>query len=123
MTTTADLDDVSTIVAAFETKLGSRTIPFAMTARFEVTEDALARIEQAFEKAVPPTRREPGVLAYQPHRDPAATAGFVVYECWKSLDDLDAHLRTPYIVELRRDIEAAMTGRPSSTCFGLCEAA
>lgn len=112
MTTTTDLDDVSAIVAAFETQLGSRTIPFAMIARFQVTEDALARVEQAFEKAVPPTRLEPGVLAYQPHRDPAATAGFVVYECWKSLDDLDAHLRTPYIVELRREIEAAMTGAP-----------
>ncbi len=112
MTTTSDLDDVSTIVAAFETKLGNRTIPFAMIARFQVTEDAVARVERAFEKAVPLTRREPGVLAYRPHRDPAVTAGFVVYECWKSLDDLHAHLRTPYIVELRQEIEAAMTGAP-----------
>ncbi len=112
MTTTTDLDDVSAIVAAFETQLGDRTIPFAMIARFQVTEDAQARVEQAFEKAVPPTRQEPGVLSYRPHRDPAVTAGFVVYECWKSLDDLDAHLRTPYIVELRQEIEAAMTGAP-----------
>lgn len=112
MTRTTDLDDVSAIVDAFETQLGSRTIPFAMIARFQVTEDALARVEQAFEKAVPPTLREPGVLAYQPHRDPTDTAGFVVYERWKSLDDLDAHLRTPYVVELRREIEAAMTGAP-----------
>ena len=112
MTTTTDPDDVSAIVGAFETQLGNRTIPFAMIARFQVTEDAQARVEQAFEKAVPPTLREPGVLAYRPHRDPAATACFVVYECWKSLDDLDAHLRTPYIVELRQEIEAAMTGAP-----------
>ena len=110
--TTTDLDDVSAIVGAFEAQLGSRTMPFALIARFRVTEESQARIAQALEKAVPPTRREPGVLAYQPHRDPAVTAGFVVYECWKSLDDLDAHLRTPYIVELRQEIEAAMTGAP-----------
>ena len=119
MTTTTDLDDVSVVVGAFETQLGDRTTPFAMIARFQVTEDALARVEQAFAKAVPPTRREPGVLAYQPHRDPAATACFVVYECWKSLDDLDAHLRTPYIVELRQEIEGAMTGAPECNLLRL----
>jgi quinol monooxygenase YgiN len=112
MTTTTDLDDVTTIVAAFETQLGNRTSPFAMIARFQVTEGAQARVEQAFEKAVPPIRREPGVLAYQPHRDPTTNAGFVVYECWKSLDDLDAHLRTPYIAELRQEIAMAMMGAP-----------
>ncbi|HLH96531.1 MAG TPA: putative quinol monooxygenase [Xanthobacteraceae bacterium] len=112
MTTTTDLDDVSVIVGAFETQLGSRTIPFAMIARFQVKEDAQARVEQAFEKAVPPTLREAGVLAYQPHRDPATTAGFVVYERWKSLDDLEAHLRTSYIADLRQEIDAVMTGAP-----------
>jgi quinol monooxygenase YgiN len=112
MTATTDLDDVSAIVGAFETQIGSRTIPFAMIARFQVTEDAQARVERAFEKAVPPTLREPGVLAYQPHRDPTYTAGFVVYERWKSLDDLEAHLRTPYIAELRREIDTVITGAP-----------
>jgi quinol monooxygenase YgiN len=112
MTKTTDLDDVSAIVGAFETQLGSRTTPFAMIARFRVTEDSQARIERAFEKAVPPTLREPGALAYRPHRDPTATACFVVYECWKSLDDLETHLRTSYIVELRREIDAAIMGAP-----------
>ncbi len=110
--TPTDLNDVSAIVGAFEAQLGSRTIPFAMIARFRVTEESQARVEQALKKAVPPTRREPGVLIYQPHRDPRVSAGFVVYECWKSLDDLDAHLRMPYIVDLRQEIEATMTGAP-----------
>lgn len=110
MNTTTDLDDVSAIIGAFETQLGNRLTPVAMIARFQVTEEALSRVEQAFAKAVPPTRQEPGVLAYQPHRDPAATACFVVYECWKSPDDLDGHLRTPYIAELRQEMATAMTG-------------
>jgi quinol monooxygenase YgiN len=112
MTTTTDRDDVSTIVGAVETQLGSRTIPFAMIAWFRVSQDSQARVEQAFEKAVPPTLREPGVLAYQPHRDPTDTAGFVVYERWKSLDDLGAHLRRSYIAELRQEIDAVITGAP-----------
>jgi quinol monooxygenase YgiN len=112
MTTTTVLDDVSAIVGAFENQLCSRTIPFALIARFRVTEDSQARVEQAFEKAVPPTLREPGVLAYQPHRDPADAAGFVIYERWKSLDDLEAHLRTSYIADLRQEIDAVITGAP-----------
>jgi quinol monooxygenase YgiN len=112
MTMASDLDDVSAIVGAFETQLGSRTIPFAMIARFRVTEDSQARVEHAFEKAVPPTLREPDVLAYQPHRDPTDTAGFVVYERWKSLDALEAHLRTSYIAELRQEIDAVIMGAP-----------
>ena len=112
MITKTDLDDVAAIVRAFETQLGDRAIPFAMIARFRVAEDSQARVEQAFEKAVPPTLGEPGVLAYEPHRDPTDTAGFVVYERWKSLDDLEAHLRTSYIAELRREIDAVITGAP-----------
>jgi quinol monooxygenase YgiN len=115
MSTTTDRDDVSAVVGAFATRLGSRTIAFAMIARFQVTEGSQARVERAFAKAVPATLREPGVLAYQPHRDPADTAGFVVYERWKSLDDLEAHLRTSYISELRQEIAAVMTGPPEFT--------
>jgi quinol monooxygenase YgiN len=113
MTKTADLDDVSAFVGTFETQLGSRMIPFAMIARFRVAEDSQARVEQAFEKAVPPTLTEPGVLAYQPHRDPTDAAGFVVYERWKSLDDLEAHLRMSYIAALRQEIDAVMVGAPA----------
>ncbi|HLH86932.1 MAG TPA: antibiotic biosynthesis monooxygenase family protein [Xanthobacteraceae bacterium] len=112
MATTTDLDDVSASVGAFATQLGNRAIPFAMIARSQVREDAQARVEQAFEKAVAPARRQPGVLAYRPHRDPAAAGGFAVDECWKSLDDLEAHLRTSCVAELRREVEAAMVGAP-----------
>lgn len=55
MNTTTDVDDVSTIIDAFETQLGNRTIPFAMIARFQVTEEVQSRVERAFAKAVPPT--------------------------------------------------------------------
>jgi Antibiotic biosynthesis monooxygenase len=83
MNTTVGLDDVSAIVGTFEIQLGSHTIPFAVIARFRLTEDPQARVEQAFEKAVPATLRKPGVLAYQPHRNPTAATGFIVYERWK----------------------------------------
>ena len=109
---TLDYDDVSAIVSAFEAQLGDRTCAFALFARFRVAEGAQARVKRAFDKAVAPTLQEAGVLDYQPHRDPKDPTGFVVYERWKSLDDLEAHLRTPYIAELRQVIDAVITGTP-----------
>lgn len=104
--------EVGGIVGAFKAQLGDPTSEFAMVARFRVAEGAQQRVERAFARAVVPTQREAGVLAYQPHRDPAEPTSFVVYERWKSLDALEAHLRTPYIAELRREIAAAIAGTP-----------
>jgi quinol monooxygenase YgiN len=59
------------------------------------------------------------VLAYQLHREPNNPDAFVVYEHWRSLDDLEAHLRTAYIAALRAEIDAVMEGEPNSRLFFL----
>ena len=42
-----------------------------------------------------------------------ARDALVVYERWRSLEDLELHLRTSYIAALRAEIDAAMEGQPS----------
>ena len=42
------------------------------------------------------TESEVGVLAYQLHLEADNPDAFIVYERWRSLDALEAHLRTPY---------------------------
>ena len=59
------------------------------------------------------TVREAGVLAYQLHREPDNPSGFIVYERWRSLEDLEGHLRTTYIAALRAEIDAVLEGQPS----------
>jgi quinol monooxygenase YgiN len=112
METTA-IDEVGGIITAFEAQVGDRRRPLAIIARFRVRVGAGSRIEKAFAEASVQTAREAGVLAYQLHREPGSSDAFVVYERWRNLDDLEAHLRTPYIVGLRAEIDAVMEGQPS----------
>jgi quinol monooxygenase YgiN len=112
MNTTA-ADEVGGIIAAFAAQLGDHQRSLALIARFRVRAGAGLRIEKAFAEASVQTAREAGVLAYQLHREADNPDAFVVYERWRSLEDLEGHLRTTYIAALRTEIDAVMEGQPS----------
>ena len=108
----AETDEVGAIIAAFAAQVGDRHRAVALIARFRVRAGAGPAIEKAFAVASAQTAREAGVLAYQLHREPDNPDAFLVYERWRSLEDLEAHLRTSYIAELRAQLDAAMEGQP-----------
>ena len=112
MNTTAT-DEVSGIVAAFAAQVGGRHQPLALIARFRARAGAGSRIERAFAEASVHTAREAGMLAYKLHREPDNSDAFIVYERWRSLEDLEGHLRTSYVAALRAEIDAVMEGQPS----------
>ena len=87
-----EMDEVGGIIAAFEAQVGQRHRPIALIGRFRVRAGAGPRIEKEFAKASAQTASEVGVLAYQLHREPNDPDVFVVYERWRCLDDLEAHL-------------------------------
>lgn len=105
-------DEVGTIIAAFAGQIGERHVPLALIGRFRVRSGMGPGIERAFAKASGLTESEAGARAYQLHRDADNPDAFIVYERWRSLDDLEAHLRTPYIAALRADINAVIEGQP-----------
>lgn len=105
-------DDVSAIIASFGAALQDVNQPLAILAQFQVRDGTQDLVEAAFAEASASTAEEPGVIAYQMHRERQAPTRIVVYERWRSLADLDAHLRTPYIRALRRVIDGAVVGTP-----------
>jgi quinol monooxygenase YgiN len=56
-----------------------------------------AKFESAFAKAVAGTRKETGNLAYDLNRSVKNPTSDVVYERWRDLGALQAHLKTPHI--------------------------
>jgi len=110
---TTETDEIGGIIATFATQVGDHHRPLALIARFRVRAGAGPRIEKAFAEVSIQTAREAGVLAYQLHREPDNPDGFVVYERWRSLRDLERHLRATYVAALRAEIDAAMEGQPS----------
>lgn len=113
-TSTADQDDdVSAIIASFAGELQDVTKPLAILVQFHVRDGTQELVEAAFAEAGIWTAAEPGAIAYELHRERQAPTRFVVYERWRSLADLDAHLRMPYIHAVRRVIADAMVGAPA----------
>lgn len=48
-------------------------------------------------KLVAPTRSEPGCIVYDLYQSADNKHTFMFCECWRDKEDLDAHLRKPYI--------------------------
>lgn len=74
--------------------------PLTVFARFKAKQGQAERLGDALRHLVPLTRQEPGSIAYILHRDNADSRVWIVYETWKSSEDLDAHFRQPYMQEL-----------------------
>jgi quinol monooxygenase YgiN len=105
-------DEVATIIGRFRAALPDATKPFALLVRFAAQPTGVERIEEAFAKAIPLTIAEAGCRCYHASREARHPSRFVVYERWRNLADLEAHLRTDYILELRATISELMIDTP-----------
>ena len=109
---TESSDDVATIISSFAAALENPRKPLALLAEFHVRQGTQDLVEAAFADAREPTAAEPGVIVFELHRERGEPTRFVVYERWRSLGDLEAHLRTPYIRTLRRLLDGLIVGVP-----------
>ena len=110
-------DDVSAIIAGFAAALSSPAEPLSLVVRFQVREGDQAAVEAAFAAARGPTGQERGVMSYDLNREAADDTRFLVYERWRSLADLEAHLRTEYIAKLRKELSRLIIGAPEFHVF------
>ena len=105
-------DQENPIVAAVKPRLKNPDKPFTLVVRVQVKEGAADRLEAAFAKATRATRQEKGNLAYDLNQDPQEPSHYLLYERWKSLADLEAHLGTPYIKALLTELHEVTVGSP-----------
>ncbi len=54
------------------------------------------QVEKLILGLVDPIRKEPGNVAFHVHRDRSDHRNFVIYEAFRSITDLKAHLAQPY---------------------------
>ena len=76
-----------------------------------------ARAREALGAAVPPTREEPGCLAYDLHQSIADPAEFLFFERWASDEALAAHAAStaPHRLALRDQLGEMIAGPPQVT--------
>lgn len=70
-------------------------------ARFKAQKGMEGQLRQAIMACVAPTRAEAGCINYDLHQLADDKGAFVLYENWRSKEDLDAHLEMPYLGELK----------------------
>jgi quinol monooxygenase YgiN len=56
---------------------------------------------------VAPSRKEPGVLAYELHLDPERPGSFMFYEKFANQDVLDLHLASPHFEKFQSYLKAS----------------
>ncbi|MBY0524635.1 MAG: antibiotic biosynthesis monooxygenase [Gemmataceae bacterium] len=110
-------DEPNPLVAQIKAQLKDSTKPFTMMVHIQVKEGTGDKLETAFIKAIKESRKEKGCLTYDLNRDAKDPTRFVVYERWKSLADLEAHLKAPHIVALLAELKDVLAGAPDGKVF------
>jgi quinol monooxygenase YgiN len=104
--------DTNPIVAQIKASLKDPAKPFTLLVRFQIKKEAQEKFEAAFGKASKATHKEKGVITYDLNRDAKDPTRYVVYERWKSLADLEAHLRMPHTTALLGELNDILAGMP-----------
>jgi quinol monooxygenase YgiN len=104
--------DLHPIAAQVKAQLKDPAKPFLLVVRLQVKEGMGQKFEAAFAKAQKETRKEKGCGAYDLSRDIKEPTRYLVYERWKSLADLDTHLKSPYITTLLGELGELLNGGP-----------
>ena len=74
------------------------------------------QLRQALEGIVGPTRKEPGALQYDLHRDVQEPRRFVFVERWESQETLAAHAKSAHIAASGRQWRIGSNARKFASC-------
>ena len=73
---------------------------YVVCAKWTAKDGEADNVEAAVLEMVGPSRKEPGIIQYQPHRDPENPNVFFFYEQYRSEADYQAHLDSDHLKRL-----------------------
>jgi quinol monooxygenase YgiN len=107
-------DKANPVITFVKSRLKNPDKPFTLIVRIKVKEGAGKQFEAAFAKAISATRKEKGNLTYDLNRDTQTPSRYLVYERWKDLAALEAHLNAPHLKALLAELPKVTDGPPES---------
>jgi quinol monooxygenase YgiN len=107
-------DKENPILTSVKSGLKNPEKPFTLVIRVTVKEGAGERLEAAFAKSRRETRKEKGNIAYDLSRDTREPTHYLVYERWKDLAALEAHLNAEHTKKLLGELPDILAGQPES---------
>jgi quinol monooxygenase YgiN len=88
------------IVTTVKANVKDPSKPFTMLVHIKIKDGAAAQFEMAFARAITETRKEKGNLVYQLNRSAKSPNEYIVYERWRDVAALQAHVTAPHIQAL-----------------------
>lgn len=108
----ADKAEPNPLVARIKSELKDPSQPFTWIVSLQVKDGRQGKLEAAFAKAAKETHKEKGSLAYDLNHDVKEPRRYLIYERWKSLADMEAHLKSPYITAMQDEFKELLTAPP-----------
>ncbi|AMV27920.1 autoinducer-2 (AI-2) modifying protein LsrG [Gemmata sp. SH-PL17] len=104
--------DENPVVALIKSKVKDEKKPFALLVTFKVKAGNEKKFEEAFAPALVATRKEPGCVAYYLNRDPDEPTTYVMYEHFKGIAALEAHMKEKHTGTLLGTVIPMCEGEP-----------
>lgn len=105
-------DEENPIVKLIKSKVKDEKKTFALLVTFKVKAGEEKKFEEAFVPALAATRKEPGCVAYYLNRDPDEANTYVMYESFKGIPALEAHLKEKHTETLLATVIPMCEGGP-----------
>lgn len=105
-------DDESPVVKLIKSKVKDEKKTFAILVTFKVKAGNEKKFEEAFAPALVATRKEPGCVAYVLNRDPDEPTTYIMYESFKGIPGLQAHMKEKHTTTLLATVIPMCEGDP-----------
>jgi quinol monooxygenase YgiN len=93
-------------------KVSDPTKPFTMVVVLTAKDGHGKELETLFQPAIQATRKEKGCIAYDLNRDLKEETKYYLYERWRSIAALEAHMETEHIKTLLGKLGDVVAGPP-----------
>jgi quinol monooxygenase YgiN len=114
-------DEEHPVVTLIKSKVKDQKKPFALLVTFKAKAGNEKAIEEAFAPCLIATRKEPGCVAYILNRDTEDPTNYIMYEQFKSIDALAAHMKQKHTETLLKTLGTLTDGDPKLKVLSLPE--
>lgn len=108
----ARAQDEPPVVTLIKSKVKDPKKPFALFVEFKVKPGMESEFEAAFKPCLAATRKEPGSVAYYLNRDTDHPEVYTMYEQFKNVDAIAAHMKQKHTQTLLKTVATMTDGEP-----------
>jgi quinol monooxygenase YgiN len=105
-------DEENPVVKLIKSKVKDEKKTFAILVTFKVKPGNEKKFEEAFGPALTATRKEPGCVAYYLNHDPEEPSTYIMYESFKGIPGLEAHMKEKHTQTLLATVLPMCEGEP-----------